>query len=1114
MSFNKNNLSLVVFFVLIFSYLFFIFHAWIIPQGVLSYADALYFYPSLLLSWFTNLSFSWFTYIDLGSNNAYVLNQFFPSYLGGLFAFLGIDYSLSERIIFFIPIVIISVLGSFFLLKKLLKTTNYIILGIPILLFIFNPSSYFFFKWPKIALAYVFIPLALWSFMKFLEKRTNTWMYSFIFIFFITFLDMRMGFFAALFILLYFLGKLIVGYPLSRSLINQFIFIGIIFLLLSSFFVLPLVIKTNQASIGTVTGRDVFGLNFYNLSYALTTYHPFWTGSTIEVFTVHPIIFFFWFLPIFAFGALFYAKKNKAILYFTAIALFGIFMGKGSDVPLRNAYQWLYGHLIFFDFNRDPSRWYVLTVIAYVILIGYFLYYTFLYLDKVKSTFLRFICKTLVTVPLLVIIASIAAPTFTGAAGWIFTAYTIPQEYNVLNSYLLQNKQFSRTLSVPDIQRYALMDNTHPAVSFMDLSEDMSTLNTKLLNLMAVKYIIMPDDPLQDLYKWFGSREEFSLYIHQNIQNNSWSEKKIGDIALWQNKTNPMPHIMSVSDVIYVTGTVGLKDIISLPTGRQYAYYFEQPAPANNEPALIQASQIDAVANCILCDIDNLYSTSDIFPPYARILPDSALYPFIIWKENRSLNSVSLDQKAKKSAFYASKRVVELQGLVNNGAKLVYMQESVNRLISELALINQYVATLPSNPSDNATNSNLAYIGDYLTLEGKILQGISNTATDKDTLTLMQIAGYKTAKLLDIVGKKAWESSGDKRRYTASIPSAGKYTVLIKEDSESNLVQNSIMADKQILYRQNAKNGFINYGNITLSQGTFPIELTAKPVNLIASNSAKVIIPANAYSSYVSIPIKKLSDPLSNYQVSFDYKTSDGLSTIIAVQDDYHTSLHVSGNIFSKIVGDTYAGRWAHFTGEFKPTYGISHPHLLIKVFQAAGDTTQLQVENISITKVANPIIVFNKQQTENTIPSITFKENTPVDYTVLVHNAQKPFVLSFSEGYDSGWKMSLDNTTSPFTESAGANTTQYNSKEIINNSFTNPFGVFAYVFAPQVQRNQHLRLNSFGNGWVVDKKGTYTLHIYFFPQVIFLAGLGVSTITAFVIIYLLMRALRKKNTL
>jgi hypothetical protein len=91
---------------------------------------------------------------------------------------------------------------------------------------------------------------------------------------------------------------------------------------------------------------------------------------------------------------------------------------------------------------------------------------------------------------------------------------------------------------------------------------------------------------------------------------------------------------------------------------------------------------------------------------------------------------------------------------------------------------------------------------------------------------------------------------------------------------------------------------------------------------------------------------------------------------------------------------------------------------------------------------------------------SAIFEEIDPTRYIVQV-NASQPFFLVFSESYDKDW--------------------------------------IAYVDGQQIPNEYHFTANGFANGWYINKTGTYTITLEFWPQKLFYIGSAIS-ITTFIL--------------
>jgi hypothetical protein len=98
---------------------------------------------------------------------------------------------------------------------------------------------------------------------------------------------------------------------------------------------------------------------------------------------------------------------------------------------------------------------------------------------------------------------------------------------------------------------------------------------------------------------------------------------------------------------------------------------------------------------------------------------------------------------------------------------------------------------------------------------------------------------------------------------------------------------------------------------------------------------------------------------------------------------------------------------------------------------------------------------LLSSNQTTN--PSVTYEKIDPTKYTVHV-NTSAPFYLVFSETYDKDWIATID--------------------------------------GQQVPNEYHFTANGFANGWYINKTGTFTITLEFWPQNLFYAGSAISITT------------------
>jgi len=99
--------------------------------------------------------------------------------------------------------------------------------------------------------------------------------------------------------------------------------------------------------------------------------------------------------------------------------------------------------------------------------------------------------------------------------------------------------------------------------------------------------------------------------------------------------------------------------------------------------------------------------------------------------------------------------------------------------------------------------------------------------------------------------------------------------------------------------------------------------------------------------------------------------------------------------------------------------------------------------------------------------PSVVFKKIDPTRYKVHVENASAPFFLVFSSTYDKDWVAHFRDLNSLQTFSS-----------------------------ERVPDEYHFMANGYANAWYINKTGTYTITLEFWPQKLFYIGSTISITT------------------
>lgn len=570
---------------------------WVFLNEYFSSGDSAYF------TWFADTCRDFFRFPSIWSSlplnvlgNGFggldVFLSWYPS-LYFMYAGLAIFFQntiIASKLIFLIPIPLISVIGSFLLIQYLLKNNLAGIIGS--IVYSYNVHTLLLqtgtIQW---AMAYALAPLILHFFIKSIDnKKMNLSVLTGLIGFMAGSYDFRILYIITWVMLFYIVYQILFkikdkAYTQIAPILQYgFIPFAIIFLL-NFFWILPFYFS-NALSHNPLFDRAIFGSQFVNLFQGLTLFHPYWTGGPPGVFTVQPIPFYFWLIPFFALMGLITNFKNKKILFFAFIAILGILLTKQEDYPFPHLYSWLYYHFPGFNAYREASKFYMLIALGYSVLIGAFA--KSLIQIKIKNILFLYTRYFILAVMIGIFIWN-AKPLITGEIGRLFTPITLPNDYKILKDFLNNDHQFSRTLWFPAWSKWSFFDNNHPSYTLYydayewflefqknpayrvhiyhtakiapDLPWNLDLLNQSFsdnfLDITNTKYIIVPpqykDTPDDDMF--LGTSINDRPFIINLFDHLAFIKKvNIGtkDMVVYENfNFKPLIYITSMMENVY-----------------------------------------------------------------------------------------------------------------------------------------------------------------------------------------------------------------------------------------------------------------------------------------------------------------------------------------------------------------------------------------------------------------------------------------------------------------------------------------------------------------------------------------------------------------------------------
>lgn len=497
---------------IIFILIFFMFRGWFsfLP---LSTGDWIYRFPQSILE-FNFYPYAWSTNLNngFGSNGVFLLplNTYFSAGTGILFAYLGIPWVLIEKIMWFWPFIFISALGSFIFFKRFF-VNDITLSAVSSLIFTVNTYSFMVTGGGQlgVGMGYSMIPLVFYGFLGILEDIQDKKKILFISIltgvlFSIQIIfDLRIAYVTIIFVGIYYLLSIATDglQQLKKSFFWFAVVPAVVAFFINFFWVIPFVISgrnpLNEFGAQYSGTNIVEFLSFAKIENAISILHPNWPENLFgKVYFMRPE---FILLPILAFGALVFIKKDKYrknVIVFSLIALLAAFLVKGTNEPFGTFYTWAFGTVPGFQMFRDPTKWYGLVIFSFSLLIPF----TLFVLSKLKPKITSL--KNLLVIIFVIFWVITVRQAFMGDIKGTLAPKNSPQQYLDLAKFLGSQDDFFRTLWVPGFHQYSYFSNNHPEIS----AEDYFSFHTpdKIAgkiqgNLQAladggIKYVIIPDD--------------------------------------------------------------------------------------------------------------------------------------------------------------------------------------------------------------------------------------------------------------------------------------------------------------------------------------------------------------------------------------------------------------------------------------------------------------------------------------------------------------------------------------------------------------------------------------------------------------------------------------------
>jgi hypothetical protein len=337
--------------------------------------------------------------------------------------------------------------------------------------------------------------------------------------------------------------------------------LGILVFLLNSFWIFPFVYSTLSVDNNLIHGKEN-NLNVFEAYTQVSTYVHIFSFITVFnnlgarlYFGLSQYFYYFSLLGFFLFSA-FSLRNKKFIILLFLFFLILIDLSMGPRALLSgDLFVYLWGNFPFFSFFRSFKRFFIFVPVLYMFIFA-------LYLCETRY-------KKILTSFLVIITVLVHYPLLTGNLSDVLPSFRIPDEYQVLNSVLKNDKEYSNVLVLPfnHYERYSWANNRNniepmnyywlqsflnkppilngDAVYLIQHSGILDDLNKKILlgsstqeilSDLGVKYILVSKDAIDghwnpvpyDVYKNYFNEKGYSLLEENSYfivyQNNSFQK--------------------------------------------------------------------------------------------------------------------------------------------------------------------------------------------------------------------------------------------------------------------------------------------------------------------------------------------------------------------------------------------------------------------------------------------------------------------------------------------------------------------------------------------------------------------------------------------------------------